>query len=90
MNVATASVVPHDLPALPALLDVQDVANALRCSAKHVFRLARRGGMPAPVRIGGCARWRQQDLHDWILGGCMPCVSNRERTAGREEVRGGQ
>jgi excisionase family DNA binding protein len=67
---------PADAPA--ALLDVRGVAALLTCSARHVYRLADGGRLPAPVRLGALVRWRRQELLDWLAGGCRPC-----RTAGR-------
>jgi excisionase family DNA binding protein len=74
----TTSIVPPDLAALAALLDVRAVAAWLDCSPRHVYRLADAGRMPAPVRLGALVRWRRQDLDAWLAGGCRPC-----RTTGR-------
>lgn len=41
------------------LLDVGEVAELLGCSARHVYRLADAGRMPAPVRVGALIRWPQ-------------------------------
>jgi excisionase family DNA binding protein len=58
------------LPAHPAppsaLLDVKAVAMLLDCSARHVFRLADAGELPAPIRIGRLVRWRRVDLDSWL------------------------
>jgi len=62
-----------DLAALPALLDVQAVAQLLDCSARHVYRLSDAGRMPAPVKLGSLVRWSRQSLEDWIAGGCKTC-----------------
>jgi excisionase family DNA binding protein len=69
------------LAALPTLLDVGGVAKLLRCSVRHVYRLADAGRMPPPVRIGALVRWRLEGpggLKEWLDSGCKPC-----RTAGR-------
>jgi excisionase family DNA binding protein len=55
-----------------ALLDVREVAALLRCSVRHVYRMADRGDMPAPVRCGALVRWPRALLLDWINGGCRP------------------
>jgi excisionase family DNA binding protein len=68
----TASIVPPDLAALSALLDVRAVAALLRCSARHVYRMADAARMPAPVRLGALVRWRRQELLDWLAAGCPP------------------
>ena len=52
------------------LLDVQDVAALLHCSARHVYRLSDAGRMPRPVRLGALVRWRRQVVLDWIAAGC--------------------
>ena len=72
---------PSELAALPALLDVKQVAILLSCSCRHVYRLADGGRMPPPVRIGALVRWRLHGpggLQEWLDSGCKPC-----RTAGR-------
>jgi excisionase family DNA binding protein len=61
-----------------ALLDVEQVAELLNCSARHVYRLADAGRMPAPVRLGALVRWRRQDLETWIADGCRPCRTPRK------------
>jgi excisionase family DNA binding protein len=54
----------------PALIDVQQVAELLGCSARHVSRLADRGGMPRPVRLGALVRWNRSAVESWIAAGC--------------------
>jgi excisionase family DNA binding protein len=56
--------------AAPVLLDVRAVAALLDCSARHVYRLADSGRMPAPVRVGALVRWRRADLDAWLAAGC--------------------
>ena len=63
----TTSIVPPDLAA-SALLDVNDVAALIRCSARHVFRMSGAGQLPKPVRIGRLVRWRRADLDTWLVG----------------------
>jgi excisionase family DNA binding protein len=67
--------VPSDLAALPALLDVRAVAAMLDCSPRHVYRLADAGRMPAPVRIGALVRWRRTDIDNWLKDRC-PATHN--------------
>lgn len=74
----TTPIVPPDLAALPALLDVRAVAALLDCSPRHVYRLSDAGRMPPPVRIGALVRWRRAEIEDWIATGCKPV-----RQAGR-------
>lgn len=53
--------------ALPRLLTVHEVAEALRLSPQTVIRNARAGRLPAPVVIAGGSgpgrlRWRESDI----------------------------
>ncbi len=75
----TASTVPTDPAAPPALLSVGDVAALLCCSSRHVLRLADAGRMPPGVRLGALRRWRRADLDAWLAGGCRPVRPTRER-----------
>jgi excisionase family DNA binding protein len=70
------SISPAEAPA--ALLDVRAVARLLDCSARHVYRLADAGRMPAPVQIGRLVRWQRAAVESWIAAGCP---GNRNRTA---------
>src|SRR5262245_51964278 len=54
----------------PALLDVRAVAALLGCSARHIYRLADGGRMPAPIRLGVLVRWSRQTIEEWIAAGC--------------------
>lgn len=58
------------------MLDVNDVADMLCCSAKHVHRLRDAGKMPMPLKLGALVRWRKADILDWIRAGC-PTVRQR-------------
>ncbi|MHB1037769.1 MAG: helix-turn-helix transcriptional regulator [Pirellulales bacterium] len=64
--------------AAPAqLLDVLAVAAMLGCSARHVYRLADAGRMPAPVKLGALVRWDRAALDAWIGAGCPSCRSGK-------------
>lgn len=71
--------------ALAALLDVQAVADLLGCSGRHVYRLADRGAMPRPVKLGSLIRWRRSTgdpmtgLDDWLAAGCPSCREGGHR-----------
>jgi excisionase family DNA binding protein len=54
----------------PALLDVNEVAKQLGCSARHVYRLCDGGKMPRPVRLGALVRWNRAAIEAWITQGC--------------------
>lgn len=61
------------------LLSVSDIANDyLKCSERHVRRLADTGRMPAPVRLGNLLRWRCSDIESWIENRC-PDVGEESR-----------
>ena len=55
------------------LLDVQQVATLLCCSTRHVYRLADRGAMPRPVKLGDVlVRWSRVEIESWVSDGCRP------------------
>lgn len=49
---------------------VNDVADVLSVSDRHVYRLADAGKMPQPNKLGGAVRWDMQVIEDWIAAGC--------------------
>lgn len=51
-------------------MGIDGVAEMLGCSPRTVRRLSRSGRMPAPVKIGRLARWRRDELADWLAEGC--------------------
>jgi len=55
------------------LLDVQAVAEMLRCSPRHVYRLSDAGRMPAPVKLGALVRWSAAAIREWVAAGCPSC-----------------
>ena len=59
--------------ALPAMLDVQAVADLLGCSSRHVYRLADVGRLPRPVKLGALVRWSRVSSESWIAQGCPSC-----------------
>jgi len=56
----------------PLLLSREQVAEVLGgCSASHVTRLDRAGKLgPRPLKLGGCVRWRADELEAWVAAGC--------------------
>ena len=44
------------------LVDVKNAAKMLGISVRGVWRLAKSGQLPKPIRIGGSRRWRVNDL----------------------------
>ncbi len=67
------------------LLNVKIVANICNVSARHIYRLADAGRMPAPVKLGASVRWRRSTgdaatgIDDWLLAGCPPCRKRNRR-----------
>jgi excisionase family DNA binding protein len=79
---STSTSPPPPLTAAPlrdlaALLNVRAVAALLDCSARHVYRLADAGRMPAPVKLGALIRWRADEIREWIENGCKPTRTAR-------------
>lgn len=55
---------------ISALLDDDEVGVLLRCSARHVQRMARSGRMPPGTKLGALTRWSRAAIEDWIAKGC--------------------
>ena len=55
------------------LLDVNQTAELLQCSPRHVYRLADAGKMPRPVKLGALVRWNRNVVESWIAEGCPSC-----------------
>jgi len=55
------------------LIDVNQVARILDCSARHVYRLTDAGKMPRPVKLGALVRWSRESILGWIAEGCPSC-----------------
>ena len=73
------SVSPSAVPNAEELLNTGEVAALLRCSSRHVRRLAASGRLPDPVLLGRLRRWRRFDVDWWIYLGCPDSVSFSER-----------
>lgn len=63
------------------LLDVQEVAEILKCSTRTVYRFADGGLMPRPTKLGALVRWNRAELEAWIADGCKP-VRKQNSTGG--------
>jgi excisionase family DNA binding protein len=62
------------LDSAATLIDVDQVAHLLRCSPRHVYRLAHSGSMPRPRYLGALVRWSLSEVEQWVNDGC-PVVS---------------
>lgn len=54
----------------PEFIDVKFIADWLGVSTSHVNRLAKAGKMPPAIKLGHLARWRHQEIRQWIDAGC--------------------
>jgi len=61
-----------------ALCDIAEVSAALYCSKRHVIRMAERGLMPPPVRLGSLVRWQRGAIEAWIQNGCPAMCAKKE------------
>lgn len=59
------------LPA-PELLTDRQAAALCGIGVRSLWAYAGTSKAPAPVKVGGCTRWRRSDLGRWIAGGCQP------------------
>lgn len=65
-----ASAHPHSPPPEATMLTVDDVAAALQCSTRHVYRLEVDGRIPRATRLGALVRWRRDVIDAWLAAGC--------------------
>lgn len=66
---ARATLVREPLDA--SLLTVEQVAERLNCSTRHIYRMSDRGDMPAPIKLGKkLVRWQRQVFEKWLAAGC--------------------
>ena len=50
----------------PELITVKQVSVILGISIPSVWRNARTGNIPAPIKVGGATRWRASEIVAWI------------------------
>ena len=65
------------------LLNVGALAGCLSISIRQVHRWNRAGLLPAPLKIGGCTRWRENEISRWLQAG-SPARSEWEKRQGTE------
>ena len=53
----------------PKLLTVAALAGCLSVSVRQAHRMNRAGLIPAPLKIGGCIRWREDEISEWLKCG---------------------
>ncbi|HET8598130.1 MAG TPA: AlpA family phage regulatory protein [Castellaniella sp.] len=65
--------IQHPLSSLPPsgarLLRVPDVLARLQVSRAHLYTLIAAGTVPAPIKLGRAARWREADIEQIVTGG---------------------
>ncbi len=61
-----------------ALSDITEVSALLLCSKRHVIRMAERGLMPPPIRLGSLVRWQRGAIEEWIGKGCPAMRRSKE------------
>ena len=52
------------------LISVSDVAEILGISERTIWRLVSAGTFFEPLRIGRCAKWRRNEIENWVESGC--------------------
>ena len=50
-------------------LSAETLAQRLGVSVRHIRRLDSAGRLPTPIRLGGCVRWRADEIHAWLEAG---------------------
>ena len=50
---------------LLAFLSVKTIAERYELSVPSIWRMAREGTIPKPIKIGGSTRWKLADLEAW-------------------------
>ena len=51
------------------LLTAKALAECLSVSVRQAHRMNRAGLIPASLRIGGCVRWREDEIAQWLKCG---------------------
>lgn len=66
---------------MPDLIEIDAVAEKLRCHSRTVRRLADAGKMPRSLKIGGLIRWKLSEIVAWIDAGCPATVKPKRSKA---------
>lgn len=61
---------PEQQPLTKILVTAAEAARLLSIGESTLWRLARAGKLPEPIKIGGATRWRLADLQ--AIGGAVP------------------
>ncbi len=68
-----------NLPSEAVMLTADGLAKLLDCSPRSVRRLADKGSIPPPVKIGGMVRWPRGTIEQWLADGCPAVTTCRRR-----------
>jgi len=55
------------------LIEIDSIAQMLKCSTRHVRRLVDSGRIPRPIKLGALLRWIKSDVDHWFIAGCPNC-----------------
>ena len=55
------------------LIEIDSIAQMLKCSTRHVRRLVDSGRIPRPIKLGTLLRWIKSDIDRWFIAGCPSC-----------------
>lgn len=61
----------------PIALSAEQVAELLGVSRAHVWRMLKRGQLPAPARLGRLSRWDRRAIETWLAAGA-PAAHGQE------------
>lgn len=66
------------IPKTPLALSAEQVADLLGVSRAHIWRMLKRGQLPAPARLGRLSRWDRRTIETWLAAGA-PAARRDER-----------
>jgi predicted DNA-binding transcriptional regulator AlpA len=55
------------------LININAIAQMLKCSTRHVSRLVDTRRIPRPIKLGALSRWIKADIDRWFIDGCPHC-----------------
>jgi predicted DNA-binding transcriptional regulator AlpA len=67
-------------------LTVQELAEILKCSDRHITHLRAIGAVPKPVKLGSLVRWHRKQIEDWVRDGSPQAESGDETVTIRKPV----
>lgn len=67
-------------------ITVQELAEILKCSDRHITHLRAIGAVPKPAKLGSLVRWHRKQIEDWVRDGCPQAESGDETVTIRKPV----